>query len=177
MKRVRGGQSRTVAAGQQKSAGFSLVELLFVVAIVLILAAVAVPMLMTSVAGFRLRGAVASVTGAIQTTRYQAIFNGYPFQVVFDSTTLTYQVKSDKNRAGVYANFCVDTTLASCPIPLTGSMMAATINQSTTLTFSPGGSVTSPQAVGGVTQIILTYKSKQETINVSSYGNTKVTIP
>jgi len=46
-------------------------------------------------------------------------------------------------------------------------MMAATINQSTTLTFSPGGSVTSPQAVGGVTQIILTYKSKQETINVS----------
>jgi len=37
-------ETRTVAAGQQKSAGFSLVELLFVVAIVLILAAVAVPM-------------------------------------------------------------------------------------------------------------------------------------
>lgn len=176
MKRVGGWQSKTVSAGQ-KSAGFTLLELLVTVVILVLISGMAVPLLQNVMANYRLNGAVAAVTGTIQSTRYQAIFNGYPFQVVFDNAALTYQVKSDKNRVGVFANVCVNVALASCPIPLAGSGTPVVVNASTTLTFSPGGTVTSTTAVAGVTQIIVTYGTRQETINVSSYGNTRVTTP
>ncbi len=176
MKRVRGWQHE-IAPAEHKSAGFTLIELIVCVVIVVLMTAIALPLVQNVVANYQLSGAVASVTGAIQATRYQAVFNGYPFQVIFDSTAKTYQVKSDKNRAGVFANVCVDTAAAACPIPLAGSGTPVVINQDTTFTFSPGGSVTSPQAASGVTQIVVTYRSRQETINVSSYGNTKVTTP
>ena len=144
------------------------------VLISIIMAAMAIPLVQNVMGSYRLRGAVSSVTGVIQATRYQAIFNGYPFRVDFDSAALTYQVKSDPARAGVFANFCVPAA-ASCPIPLAGSSAAVAINQNTTFVFSPGGSVQSPQAVGGVTVLNVTLNGKTESITVSSYGNIKVT--
>ncbi len=177
MKQVRGWQSGIAAAEQKKSAGFTLMELLITVAIGMIMTVIALPLLVNGLAGYRLRGAVASMTGIIQATRYQAIFNGYPFQVVINSVAMTYQVKSDPTRTGAFSDVCVGGAVSPCPVSLAGSSAAVAINASTTLTFSPGGSVSSTTAAGGVTAIIVTYSGKQETINVSSYGNTKVTMP
>ena len=165
---------RNVYSAHRSARGFTVLELVFVLLIFMIMAAMAIPLIQNVMGSYRLNGAVSSVTGAIQSTRYQAIFNGYPFRVVFNQAALTYQIQSDPARAGVFANFCVPAA-ASCPVPLAGSSTQVAINQDTTFTFSPGGSVQSPQAVGGVTVLSLTYSGKTKNITVSSYGNIKVT--
>src|SRR5215470_13377343 len=86
------------------SRGFTLLELLFTVLIGIILTAIALPLINNVMTNFKLRSAVASVTGAIQTTRFQAISAGYAYQVVFDKTASTYQVQSDPNHTGLFGN-------------------------------------------------------------------------
>jgi Tfp pilus assembly protein FimT len=140
----------------------------------LIMTAMAVPLLNNTLNGYRLRGATASLTGSIQATRYQAIFNGYPFRLVLDSVALTYQVQNDPNRTATFANYCVSGA-ASCPVPLAGSGTKVVLDASSTFKFSPGGTVTSTTAAAGVTTMVITYGGKTETITVSSYGNIKVT--
>jgi prepilin-type N-terminal cleavage/methylation domain-containing protein len=158
----------------QSARGFSLIELIFVILIALIMTAMAVPLLNNGMTSYRVRGAAASVAGSIQGTRYQAIFNGYPFRLVIDSAAKTYQVQNDQARAGVFTNYCVPAA-ASCPVPLMGSGTKVALDADTTFTFSPGGTVQSTTAVAGVTTMVLTYSGKTETITVSSYGNVKVT--
>src|SRR5262249_43037677 len=116
--------------------GFTILELVFVCLISIIMAAMAIPLITNVMGNYRLNGAVASVTGTIQSPRYQSIFNGYPFRVTFDATALTYQVQSDVNRTGTFANFCINGA-TSCPIPMAGSSTPVVINQTTTFAFSP----------------------------------------
>jgi prepilin-type N-terminal cleavage/methylation domain-containing protein len=169
-------QDRTERRGlrEKSTRGFTLLELIFVLLIALIMAGMAVPLLNNTMTVYRLRGAASSVSGSIQATRYQAIFNGYPFRLVLDSAAGTYQVQRDQARAGVFTNFCVPAA-ASCPVPLTGSGTKVALGADTTFTFSPGGTVQSTTAAAGVTTMVLTYSGKTETITVSSYGNIKVT--
>jgi Tfp pilus assembly protein FimT len=154
--------------------GFTVIELIFVLLIAMIMAAMAVPLVNTTLTGYRLRGAASSLAGSIQGTRYQAIFNGYPFRLVVNSTTGNAQVQRDANRLGIFTNYCYDGA-GTCPVSLTGTSSSITLDADTTLTFSPGGGVQSTTAAGGVTTMVLTYKGKTETITVSSYGNVKVT--
>jgi prepilin-type N-terminal cleavage/methylation domain-containing protein len=158
----------------QSARGFTLIEMMIVVLIAMIMAAMAVPLINTGMTTFRVRGAATAVAGAIQATRYQAIFNGYPFRLVIDRTAKTYQVQSDQNRAGVFVNYCLPAA-ASCPVALMGSGTNVALGADTTFTFSPGGTVQSTTAASGVTTMVLTYSGKTETITVSSYGNIKVT--
>lgn len=152
----------TIRTGPQ---GFTLLELLFVCLIAVTLTVISLPILNDVMASFRLRSAVSSVTGAIHTTRYQAISSGYPYQLVLDKTAATIQVQSDPNRTNTFAN-------TGSAIPLSGSSVSVLLGTSTTLQFRPSGLVT---ATAGSTTLTLTYGSKTETITVSSYGNIKVT--
>jgi prepilin-type N-terminal cleavage/methylation domain-containing protein len=154
--------------------GFTLIEMIFVVVIAVIMTAMAIPLVNASLTSYRIHGAASAVSSGIQSTRYQAIFNGYPFQMVVNSAALTYQVKSDPNRTGTFANFC-SSGANSCPVPLAGSGLNVTLNADTTFTFSPGGTTQSTTAAAGVTTMVITYSGKTETITVSSYGNVKVT--
>jgi Tfp pilus assembly protein FimT len=122
---------------------------------------------------YRLRSAVSSVTGLIQSARYQAISSGYAYQVVFDKTAGTFQVQSDPTwpSAVIFANYCVPAA-ASCPVPLSNSGIPVVLGTDTTLQFRPSGMVT---ATAGSTTLTLTYGTKTETITVSSYGNITVT--
>ena len=140
-------------------------EMIFVIAIVLLMSVMAIPLVNNAIAVYRLRAAVASVTGAIQTTRFQAISSGYPYQVAFNAAANTLQVQSDPNFSGTYAN-------VGNAIPLAGSSIPVILGTSTTLRFRPSGIVT---AAVGSTTLTLTYGAKTETITVSSYGNVKVT--
>jgi prepilin-type N-terminal cleavage/methylation domain-containing protein len=164
-----------------RNRGFSLIELMFVVVIVLIMAAMAVPLVNNVISNFRLRGAVSSVTGAIQSTRYQAIFQGCPYQLVLDNAAGTYQVKTQQVGAtcpagGVFSNYCPATGTASCPVPLSGSATPITLNNPLTLNFSPGGKVTSAAFPAGGINLTLTYGSMApELITVSTYGSIHVT--
>lgn len=63
--------------------GFSLVELLIVVAIIVILAAVALPSIATFVRNYRIRGAAQQVASEIQAARTKAIMKNTNLGVVF----------------------------------------------------------------------------------------------
>lgn len=160
-------QIRRIPAGlRDKSApGFSLLELIFVILIVLIMTVMAIPLISNVMGAYRLRAAVSSVTGAIQSTRYQAISAGYPYQVVFDKAASTFQVQSDPAISGAFSN-------VGNAIPLSSSGYPVVLGTSTTLRFRPSGMVT---ATAGSTTLTLTHGAKTETIQVSSYGNVKVT--
>jgi len=155
-------QGRALAVRQARS-GFSMIELVVTLAVILVVTAIAVPMIGSAMSGYRLKEAVLSVTGAIQATRYRAISAGYEYRVVFTSATMTYQVQSDPTRTGAYAN--VGNT-----VPLTSSK--TTLNQDTTLQFRPSGAVS---ATTGAMTLVLTLSGKTETITVLPYGNVNVT--
>jgi type II secretory pathway pseudopilin PulG len=152
--------------------GFTVVELLFVCLIGLVMTAMAVPLVGNVTSYFRLRGAISSVTGVIQSTRYQAIFRGCPYQVVFLAAANTYQIQNQCPTGGAFVNACLPAA-AACPMPLSGSATPVTLGADITLTFSPGGKVTSAAAPMAM---VLTYGGKPpETITVSSYGSINVT--
>jgi Tfp pilus assembly protein FimT len=130
--------------------------------IAVLLALISIPLINNIYQSFRVNAAISAVTGAIQTTRYQAISAGYPFQVVFSKANSNYQVQSDPNRSGVFAN-------VGDPVPLS---TAVVLGQDTTLQCHPGGLIT---ATVGSTSLTLSSRGKTETITVSTYGNIKVT--
>lgn len=156
--------------------GFTLLELLIVVAIGLILAGLATPVIVNTLRVYKMRSAVTSVTSAISNARYQAIFHGCKTQLVLTAASSTYQVSSQQPAYGGQA--CLAAYGAITPVTPLGST-GVTINQNVTLTFSPGGGVASTPVMSPI-QIILTYPGftgtvPQETIQVSNYGNITVT--
>ena len=168
-------QDTNVAREQRRRSerGFSLIELMFVVVIVVIMTAMAVPLVNNTVSYFRMRGAVSAVTGAIQSTRYQAIFQGCPYQIVFTAATNTYQVQNQCPAGGAFVNACIPATITACPIPLAGTGSPLTLNADITMTFSPGGKITSATSP---MVMVITYGGKPpETVTVSSYGSINVT--
>jgi prepilin-type N-terminal cleavage/methylation domain-containing protein len=144
------------------SAGFTMIELLLVVAISLILGAMAIPATRSAIATYELSAAVDSVTGAIQTTRYQAIMHGYSYQVAFDNTQNTYQVLSEVPPAASFSNVGSPVILSAEPVNLSAM---------TTLQFKPNGSVS---ATVGAMSFTITYNGTTKTITVSNYGSINV---
>lgn len=152
-------------SGHLSIRGFTLVEMVFVIAIAMIVVTMSLPIINSVMTTYRLRSAVASITGAIQTTRYQAISSGYPFQLVLSTTSSTFQVQSDPGLSGTYAN-------VGSAVPLANSAIPVVLGADTTLRFRPSGLVA---ATTGSTTLTLAYHGKTETITVSNYGNIKVT--
>lgn len=167
MKLGRFRHSRSNPSGLQDKSrrGFTLIELVIALVVGVIATAIAVPILNNVMNNYRLRAAVASVTGAIQSSRYQAISSGYAYQIILSSAARNFQVQSDPNHTGTFAN-------VGNAIPLASSSIPVILGADTTLQFRPSGVVA---ATVGSSTLTLTYGSKTETITVSSYGNVKVT--
>ena len=143
--------------------GFSMIELMLVLGIILIVSAMAFPVVRSSMANYQLHASASSVTTAIQSARYQAISQGYPFQILFDKNAGTYQFKSDQDGDGVFDN-------VQGPIPF--GNISNTLGANATLQFSPGGSV-KPIPPGTIT-LVVTGSGRTGTITVSNYGNVNV---
>lgn len=146
-----------------KQLGFSLLELTVSVAIAVILTSVAVPMISKVMTSYRMRNSVAAVSGAINTTRYKAIYQGYPFAVTFSKDTGSYQISSKGPGASSFVS-------VGNSVPFQAAGM--NLDQDNTLTFSPSGLVTS--SAGSPIALKLTYQGKTDTISVSTYGNVSV---
>ncbi len=166
----------TVRFRGRRSRGFTLLELVLVLAIGMILAAMAVPVISNTMRVYAMRSAISSLTGAISSSRYQAIFHGCKSQVVISHTTYSYQVQSEAPAFGAAPTCAAAFTNLGPAIPLMGRGVA--LSADLTLTFSPGGSVVANPAATPIT-LTLTYPGftttvPTETITVSNYGNITV---
>ncbi len=142
--------------------GFTLIEVSVVLGIGMILSAMAAPLVQSSMASYQLQSAASSLVGVIQFTRYRAISQGYPFQVVFSHVAGTYQLTSSPNNDGTFGNVGV-------PVPFGNSL--TTLGANATLQFSGGGSV---KATAGSMTLVLARSGRTGTITVSNYGNVNV---
>ena len=147
--------------------GFSLIELLVTIAIIILMLAIAVPQMQNASRSYQMRSVVASVTGAIQAARYQAISNGYLFRIALSKTNTNYQVWSNPCGAAAPCWGKIGGT-----VPLSGSSITPALSQDTTLDFHPSGLV---QATTGALTFNVALRGTTETITVSNYGNITVT--
>ena len=147
----------------ESSRGFSLIEVLVIVAIGTILTVIAIPSISSGLRNYRLEGAISSVTWAVHSTRYQALMEGYPFQVVFSSAANTYQIQSSPTGvAGPYSNVGSATPFSAYPV---------TLSADTTLNFRPNGFV---QATTGTLVFNVAYQGVCQKISVTNYGNVSI---
>jgi Tfp pilus assembly protein FimT len=103
------------------------------------------------------------MTGAINATRYRAIYQGYSFAVTFSKTNGTYQLSSKTPGSSSFSN-------VGSAVPFQAAGMS--LDQDNTLTFSPSGLVTS--SAGSPITLKLSYQNKTDTVTVSTYGNVSV---
>ena len=141
--------------------GFTMIELVIVLAVGSILTAMAIPQVKSGIYNYRLNSAVAMAKWAIQSTRFQALMKGYPYQVVFTASSVNYQIQSLPSGT-TYSNVGNTVPLAAWPM---------TFSQNTTINFKPNGMVT---ATVGSNSFTITYQGTTKTITVSNYGNVAV---
>jgi Tfp pilus assembly protein FimT len=171
-KQVRVGQHSLNGVRRKHISGFTVMELVVTVVIILVGSVISIPVINSVMGAYRLRSAVSSVTGVIQMARFQAISSGYAYQVVLSKSTSTFQVQSNPTwPTGTFSNYCVPAA-ATCPVPLSNSGIPVVLGTDTTLQFRPSGMVT---ATVGNTNLTLTYGNKTQNIAVSTYGTIKVT--
>ena len=155
------GNSPTRSRRFGNARGYSMVELIMVMMISIILTAIAVPQVKTQTYYYRLNSAVAMAKWAIQSTRFQALMKGYPYQVAFTASTNSYQIQNLPSGT-TYQNVGSSVPLASWPM---------TFSANTTINFKPNGTVT---ATVGSNVFTITYQGTTKTITVSNYGNVTV---
>jgi Tfp pilus assembly protein FimT len=145
------------------AAGFTMMEAALIVSIVFILTAFAMPSLFSTIHLFQLNSAADTASWAIATTRYQAIMQGYPFQLTFNATNATYQVASEPPGTNSFSP-------VGNAIPLSGSPV--TLGSGTVLQFKPNGSLSATSGNSETFQI--NYLGRTKTITVSNYGSVTV---
>jgi prepilin-type N-terminal cleavage/methylation domain-containing protein len=156
------------------SAGFSLIEMLVTIAIILVMLAISLPFVGGNRRSYHLSQATTAVSGAIQATRYQAIMTGCSYNITFTAATTTYQVQRQD----------LTGTPLACPVNEAFSDVGkatpwafskdVSMSPTTTLQFSPNGTVV---ATAGATTFALSNGYTTNTITVSGVGNVKVTNP
>jgi Tfp pilus assembly protein FimT len=154
-------ESRAKLPGHAK--GFSLAEAMIVLVVAMVMTAIAIPSVTAGIRSYRVSSAVASVTWAIHSTRYQALEEGYPFQAVFSSAANTYLIQSSPTNNGTYSNVDTSVPYSSYPVVLSAD---------TTLNFKPNGYVT--PTTGGLV-FTITYQGMCQKLSVTNYGNVSVT--
>jgi len=156
---------------RRATAGFSLIEILVVVAIAGVLAAFAIPQTINALKTYRLNAAVSSAAAAIQTSRYLAIMNACPYFITFTPSTNSYQV----------TNSVTCTTAYTGPVTPISGPAAVTISRIMTLQFSANGTVsettTPPNGVSPMVFQITNSIGGSNTLTTSTVGNVAVTSP
>ena len=143
--------------------GFTLIEIVLALAVLTVLTAISLPLFQNASNSYRLSSAVLGVTGAIQSTRYQAIMHGYPYTVTLDPASQTYQAQSEPPGASSFTN-------VGTAVPWSVDK-GITLSPATTFQFSPGGVVS---VNSGSMVLTVSDGTTTETITVSEVGNVTV---
>jgi len=154
---------------RSRGAGFTLIELVVVVAIVLLISAMAAPYFRNMVRMYRLNAAASSVSGLIQSTRYQSITVGCPYTLAFTAGSIMYQVQT-QNITGNPPTCSTTFSNVGSALPWSTTTEVA-ISQSTTLQFNPSGTV---QANTGALTFNLTLGTMTKAFTVSGVGNVSI---
>jgi prepilin-type N-terminal cleavage/methylation domain-containing protein len=145
--------------------GFTILELLVVLAIGIILTAATVPLLSSTMSRMRLNSAVASISTAISKTRYRSIRNSDIYTLAITAPQNTYVVTN------VSANVVDRGEPLPSLVAINGGAAAVY-----TYTFCPNGTV---YGAGGncinnanlPPALSATYQNRQTDISVSTVGN------
>jgi type II secretory pathway pseudopilin PulG len=163
-------ETEQINEGRKASSGFSLIETAVVILIGMITAAFALPIVVTTVNRYQLKSATSAATWAIQSTRFQALMEGYSYQVTLSGgaggINPTYQIASKPIGSTTYSNI-------GSAVPLSGKPVA--LGATTVFQFQPNGTVTTLPVSTAPYAFTISYAGTTETITVSNYGNTNVT--
>jgi Tfp pilus assembly protein FimT len=152
----------------------SIAELLIVVAIALVMAALAIPTTRMAVASYQLNAAVDTATGAIQGSRYQAIMHGYPYQVDFDSTATTFRVSSEIPPAVTFSPVANAVPISSSTVAMGVGTASAGSAGHAILQFKPNGSISIASGQAAPLSFTISYYGTTKTVTVSNYGSITV---
>jgi prepilin-type N-terminal cleavage/methylation domain-containing protein len=172
---------------RHSNAGFSLLEMVIVVAISLVLAGISIPIFTNVMKSYYQSATVSATTGAISAARMQAIMHGCSYQVIFTPAALTYQVFSEVpaiGTAGCLTTFALVTTQigsSTTPLPKAGSVTMTGLVGGTpiggttvTYTFAANGTVT---VVPTATTLQIKNTVNSNTVTVNGVGYVSITSP
>lgn len=118
-----------VKKGMTNQRGFSLVELLVVVVIILVVSALAIPNIAAALNTFRLRGTVSSVAGLLQESRILSVKMNRVYQVKLSQIGNANVAYVDLNNNNTPDNApCVHNFAINCPEPLIQGAQSVTVD-------------------------------------------------
>lgn len=160
--------------------GFTLMELVVVLAIILVITAIALPQVVTILAMTSMNSAVNAATGAIAAARSQSMSEGEPFKIVFSAASLSYSVSrcATCTSATLPADEIYTAVANKTSIPLAPNANLA-LSADQTLYLRPGGAV---QTTVGTTNcsawptltLTNTQVQRTKTITIGCYGQITV---
>ena len=182
--------------------GFKLLELMVVVAIAGIISAMALPSISMTLTNMHLYSSASTIAGIIQSTRYQALSSGCPFEVVLTPSTNSYQIETEQViTSGSAPPYCNTTTVAAtgtaysyfcgnahsstaCAIPFATSDVAFTVavngTQTATpvLVLNPSGTVSNTSTVTSPATFTIVFApakgSQTHTVIISGVGHVTI---
>jgi type II secretion system protein H len=185
----RSGAAPLKAAGR-RAAGFSIIEIMVVLAIGSLMVVVALPSIRNTMSNMHLGSAASALSAAVQSARYRAISNGCPVQLAVSAQS--YQVLAQTLTATTPPT-CSTTFTAqsyvtggSTVVPYTASEISLSSvngtainsgNPTATLQFNPSGTVTPAGSAVPTSYLLVisqTTGSATKTVNVSGVGYVKV---
>jgi type IV fimbrial biogenesis protein FimT len=142
--------------------GFTLVELMIVVALMAILAAIAVPNIIAQMPGYRLNGAARQVLGDLVAARMQAVSQNNEFKVFFLDNH-RYMILDDDDNDGT-----ADGGEATQTKDIQTDYYDVTFNSNNDPIFQPNGTASN------LATITLSNTSGSHSITISSAGRVRI---
>ena len=160
--------------GMCDSRGFSMVELVVVVALIMILSAFAVPQVMNNLRTYQLTSAASQVADAIKFTRSEAIRRNVNVNCLASASGSTWMVGTDSNGDGTLetserhflmtgmTQFLPSSNVANAgSLPTALNVPAVTVlsasSSTQTISFDPRGAINFAGSSGGATTVYVLY--------------------